>query len=175
MAMVLREGRVIAFGPREELFARVARSINPGSQAQFRQIGEPERPRGRGSAIVTTIEQNRTRSVHDEHHSPRWNELLGIQGEALIIELRTAKKAIDRARDRGRRESAVPRRGQGLGPEQTLRFSRPSEPLDRFDARSLRNPMRVERTGDPALSENATLGQSALSSTVHALLQIVKT
>ena len=29
MAMVLREGRVIAFGPREELFARVARSINP--------------------------------------------------------------------------------------------------------------------------------------------------
>jgi len=28
MAMVLREGRVAAFGPREELFARVARSIN---------------------------------------------------------------------------------------------------------------------------------------------------
>ena len=175
MAMVLREGRVIAFGPREELFARVARSINPGA-AKFnsgKSVNQNARAAAEG-AIVTTIEQNRTRSVHDEHHSPRWNELLGIQGEALIIELRTAKKAIDRARDRGRLESAVPGRGQGLGPEQTLRFSRPSEPLDRFDARSLRNPMRVERTGDPALSENATLGQSALSSTVHALLQIVK-
>jgi ATP-binding cassette, subfamily C, bacterial PrsD len=31
MAMVLREGRVVAFGPREELFARVARSINAGA------------------------------------------------------------------------------------------------------------------------------------------------
>jgi ABC-type protease/lipase transport system fused ATPase/permease subunit len=31
MAMVLREGRVIAFGPREELFARVAQSITAGA------------------------------------------------------------------------------------------------------------------------------------------------
>jgi ABC-type protease/lipase transport system fused ATPase/permease subunit len=31
MAMVLREGRVVAFGPREELFARVAQSINAGA------------------------------------------------------------------------------------------------------------------------------------------------
>lgn len=31
MAMVLREGRVVMFGPREELFARVARSTNAGT------------------------------------------------------------------------------------------------------------------------------------------------
>ena len=31
VAMVLREGRVVAFGPREELFARVARSVNAGA------------------------------------------------------------------------------------------------------------------------------------------------
>jgi len=31
MAMVLRDGRIVAFGPREELFARVAQSVNASS------------------------------------------------------------------------------------------------------------------------------------------------
>lgn len=32
MAMVLRDGRIVSFGPREELFARVARSVNAGAR-----------------------------------------------------------------------------------------------------------------------------------------------
>ena len=52
MAMVLREGRVAAFGPREELFARVARSINAGaaksnpgkSEYQNSRVAEGVRP-----------------------------------------------------------------------------------------------------------------------------------
>jgi ATP-binding cassette, subfamily C, bacterial PrsD len=36
VAMVLRGGRVVAFGPRDELFARVARSVNASTPAKFR-------------------------------------------------------------------------------------------------------------------------------------------
>jgi len=36
VAMVLREGRMVAFGPREELFARVARAANMKAPAQFK-------------------------------------------------------------------------------------------------------------------------------------------
>jgi hypothetical protein len=101
---------------------------------------------------VSTIEQTRMRGANDEHPSARWNELIGPQGETLIIELRTAKRAIDRVRHSGWRERVVSGRGQGVGPEQTLRFSRPSESLDRFDDRSLQNP--IDSAGDRVLLKN---------------------
>ncbi|MFZ3360699.1 MAG: type I secretion system permease/ATPase [Xanthobacteraceae bacterium] len=46
MAMVLREGRMIAFGPRDELFARVARSGSVHAPGKFNP-GEPEVHAGR--------------------------------------------------------------------------------------------------------------------------------
>jgi len=36
MAAVLRQGRMVAFGPRDELFARVARSVNANAPSPFR-------------------------------------------------------------------------------------------------------------------------------------------
>jgi HlyD family secretion protein len=123
---------------------------------------------------VRTIEQTRMRGANDQHRSARWNELLGPQGEALIVELRTAKRAIDRARHSSRRERAVSGRGQGVGPEQTLRFPRQSEPLDRFDTRSLQNPTRVASAGDRVLPETDSPIESALSSSIHVSLRVVK-
>jgi len=123
---------------------------------------------------VSTIGQTRTRGLDDEHYSAPWNKLIGPQGEALIVELRIAKKAIDRVRHNARRERAVRARGQGVSPEQTLRFPRPSEPLARFDARSLQNPTRVEGAGDHVVPETASLIEPALSSTIRISLRIVK-
>ena len=36
VAMVLRDGRMVAFGPREELFARVAQSVNSAGANKFK-------------------------------------------------------------------------------------------------------------------------------------------
>lgn len=123
---------------------------------------------------MSTIERTRTPGANDEHRSARWNDLIGPQGEALIIELKAAKQAIDAARHGSRRTRALPKVEQGVGPEQTIRFPRPSEPLHRFDLRSLLNPTRVEGAGDRVLREPDVPIESALSSAIQVSLRIVK-
>ncbi len=116
---------------------------------------------------MSTIEHSPARG--NQHYSAPRNDVFGPQGEALIVELKAAKQAIDAARHASRRP-----RGQGVGPEQTIRFPRPSEPLDRFDARSLLNPTRVEGAGGRVLDETDVPIESALPSTIHVSLQTVK-
>lgn len=123
---------------------------------------------------MSTIEYTRPRGANHGHHSVPRNDSFGPQGEALIVELQAAKQAIDAARHASRRPSASPGPGQAVGPEQTIRFPRPSEPLDHFDARSLLNPTRVESAGDRVSSEPEVPIESALSSTIQVLLRTVK-
>jgi PrtD family type I secretion system ABC transporter len=51
LTMVLREGRMVAFGPRDELFARVARAVNPGGSS--------------GSPAFTQAHGNNAQAVKD--------------------------------------------------------------------------------------------------------------
>lgn len=79
----------------------------------------------------------------DEPLSRRWRTSVGPQGEALIIELQAARKAISRGRHNGRREQSRPNRARPASPEQALQLPWSKERLDRFDQRSLQNPTLV--------------------------------
>jgi HlyD family secretion protein len=83
-----------------------------------------------------------------EHSSRHWRASVGPQGEALIIELQAARKAIDQGRRNSRPEPVRPDRARAASPEQTLRFPSSTERLDRFDPHALQNPTRVADIGD---------------------------
>ena len=123
---------------------------------------------------MSMIDHTRRRSGNAEHPSARWNASIGPQGEALIVELRAAKKAIDRVRHGSRRDRATPGRGQGVSPERSLRFASPPEPLDRFDARSLQNPTRVAGNSDRIAPESDRHAAATVPPPIRALLRIVK-
>ena len=76
----------------------------------------------------------------DNHAALRWNASVGPQGEALIIELRAAKKTIDRSRHNSRHHQALPGRTNCSSREHMLQFPKATERLDRFDLHSLQNP-----------------------------------
>jgi HlyD family secretion protein len=124
---------------------------------------------------MSALGHNRRDSAADDHPSSHWRASVGPQGEALIIELRTAKKAIDRSLHDGRRERAARSRGQGVTPEQTLRFPSPSERLDRFDVRLLQNPTRVAEIDVGAAAPSGALPEWPALSAIHGLLQTLKT
>ena len=115
----------------------------------------------------------RDRTIGD-HPSRQWQTSVGPQGEALIIELRTAKKAIDHDRNNGRRDRQPPRQARGASPEQTLRFPNPSVPLDRFDLHSLQNPTRLAAINDRVAPESEGLPKWDPPPAVRILLQTLK-
>jgi HlyD family secretion protein len=121
------------------------------------------------SAIDLTLSRD-----GNEHRSADWNELTGPQGDALIAELQTAKQAIDRIRRNKPGEQVARRRGQGVGPEQTIRFARPPDRPDRFDALSLQNPTHLEAIGHRLLSQYGSRIEATLSSAIRVSLRTVK-
>jgi len=123
---------------------------------------------------MSALGRNRRDNATDDHPSSRWRASVGPQGEALIIELRTAKKAIDRSRHNGRRERAARSRGPGVTPEQTLRFPNPSERLDRFDVRSLQNPTRVAEIDVGAAAPGGASPEWPALPVIRDLLQTLK-
>lgn len=113
----------------------------------------------------------RERTVGD-HQSLRWQTSVEPQGEALIIELRTAKKAIDQDRNNSERDRTSSRQGRGASPAQTLRFPSSSVPLDRFDLHSLQNPTRA--FDDRVAPESGALPKLNPPPAVRILLQTLK-
>jgi HlyD family secretion protein len=79
----------------------------------------------------------------DDNTARRAHAAVHPQGEALIIELRAARIAIENERQRQRQRQNSPKKKRDAGPAQKLRFPSPAERLDRFDFGSLQNPTRV--------------------------------
>jgi HlyD family secretion protein len=123
---------------------------------------------------MSALGRNRRNSATDDHPSSRWRASVGPQGEALIIELRTAKQAIDRSLHGNPRDRAARSRTRGVSPEQTLRFPSPSERIDRFDAHSLRNPTHVDETEVGATVQGGALPEWPALSVARVLLQTLK-
>jgi HlyD family secretion protein len=94
------------------------------------------------------------RNTNAEHgFSQGWRASAGPQGEALIIELQVAKKAIDRDRH-GRGERARSSRARPASPRQAAQVPGATERLDRFDLHSLQNPTRVAPIADRVAPED---------------------
>ncbi len=104
------------------------------------------------------------RSQHDRaartRPSPNQQPKLGLQGKALILELQSAKKAIDRNRRGAPREPAPARRRQSAGPEGVVhQFPRSQERLDHFDRNVLQQPIRATLTEQLAVSGSERLSK----------------
>ena len=123
---------------------------------------------------MNALGRNRRDSTTEDHPSSRWRASVGPQGKALIIELRAAKKAVDRSLHDSRRDSAARGRAPGVSPEQTLRFPSPSERLDRFDVHSLQNPTRVAEIDVGAAVPSRVLPEWPALSAICGLLKILK-
>jgi HlyD family secretion protein len=82
---------------------------------------------------------------------------LGLQGEALILELQSAKRALDRHRGGTLREPVPARRGRSATPDAAVtQFPRSRERADRFDQRVLQEPIPAKQTETSGVAD--TLG-----------------
>ena len=91
---------------------------------------------------MTTIEFTGAGHAADRRPSGRRNVTAGLQGEALIIELRSAKSTLDRRRRANLRKETPPRPPPSTSPELLLhQFPRLHERLDQFDRSLLQEPV----------------------------------
>jgi HlyD family secretion protein len=107
--------------------------------------------------------------------SPRRDPKLGLQGKALILELQTAKRAIDRNRRGNSREAAPARRVQTASPDGVVRqFPRSQERLDRFDHSILQEPIPAKLTEEVLVSESGESSTQKIFADVGKYLQILR-
>jgi len=94
---------------------------------------------------MSTMDHSMGYSPHD--HAARRRSAaghdvgVGLQGQALIVELQSAKKALNRHQGDALREPSPVRRRQGARPDGVIKqFPRLREQLDRFDHKVLHKP-----------------------------------
>lgn len=119
------------------------------------------------------------RSQHDRvasmHPSPRQHPKLGLQGKALILELQSAKRAIDLSRRGTSRESAPARRRQSASPEGVVhQFPRTQERLDQFDHKILQEPIRATPTEGPGVSRSEVFSNEKVFAEFARYFQILR-
>ena len=144
-AMVLRAGRMAYFGLRDELL-RSGRPIRQDYHRRQVQTGHNANAGGPHSgqrAVMTTIEFTDAGHAAERRPSGRRNVTAGLQGEALIIELRSAKSTLDRRRRANPpAKRTPPRPPRSTSPELLLhQFPRLHERLDQFDRSLLQEPL----------------------------------
>jgi membrane fusion protein, type I secretion system len=109
---------------------------------------------------MSVIDRNQHDRAASMRPSPRQHPKLGLQGKALILELQSAKRAIELNRRGTSRASAPARRRQSAGPEGVVhQFPRSPERLDRFDHNVLQNPIRATQTEQPGVSGSEVLSK----------------
>jgi HlyD family secretion protein len=131
-------------------------------------------------------------NVADRHASARRDATDGPQGEALILELRRARRILDRSQHGTSREAThgVPqeevqdissrriesRRPQSASPERLLRqVSGTSERLDRSDRDLLHDPIPITKTEERIRPERGRLHKQRLLVGIEVYLQTVRT
>ncbi len=91
---------------------------------------------------MTTIEFTNAGHAADRRPSGRRNVTAGLQGEALIIELRSTKSTLDRRRRANLRKETPPRPPESTSPKLLLhQFPRLHGRLDQFDRSLLQEPV----------------------------------
>ncbi len=94
----------------------------------------------------------------------RQSAKVGLQGEALILELQSVKRTLERSRLAASCQPASPRRRPGAKPEAIVRqFPRSSERLDRFDQNLLRQPVGAGRTSEEPAAAGQTVERPQVS------------
>lgn len=107
--------------------------------------------------------------------SLRQEPKLGLQGKALILELQSAKRAIDLNRRGNLRDPAPARRRQNASPEAVVqRFPRSGERLDRFDHNVLQEPIRATRTEELGVSGSELLRKQKVFAELKRYFQILR-
>lgn len=87
--------------------------------------------------------------------SAKHDSKLGLQGEALILELQSAKRALDRQRGGTLREPTPARRRQSASPDAEVRqFPRSRDRLDRSDQRVLHEPTPTKQTETSGVADS---------------------
>jgi len=120
------------------------------------------------------------RSQHDRspttRSSARHDSKLGLQGEALILELQSAKRAVDRNRRSTLREPVPARRAQGATPDAEVRqFPRSPQRIDRFDRRVLQEPMPARQAEKPAGSDFVKRHKRKVVARLGDFLRVLRT
>jgi HlyD family secretion protein len=130
-------------------------------------------------------------NVADRQASARRDAAAGPQGEALILELRRARRILDRSQHGTSREEThgllqekvqgifsariESRRPQSASPERLLRqVSGTSERLDRFDRDLLHDPIPVIKTEERIRPERDGLHKQRLLAGIEVYLQTVR-
>lgn len=128
-------------------------------------------------------------TMAESHASACRDATAGPQGEVLILELRRAKRILDRHRQSSLQEKAhssqkrayvispeksEARRTQSAGPDRVLRqFSSASERLDRFDSDLLNDRISITKTDDRML-ERSVLYNSRSLAAIRVYLQTLR-
>ena len=128
-------------------------------------------------------------TMAESHASACRDATAGPQGEVLILELRRAKRILDRHRQSSLQEKAhssqkrayvispeksEARRTQSAGPDRVLRqFSSASERLDRFDSDLLNDRISITKTDDRMLGRNALYNSRSLAA-IRVYLQTLR-
>lgn len=124
---------------------------------------------------MSATEHSQHDRTPDVRSSAKHDANLGLQGEALILELRNAKSTLDRKRRSTLREPAPARRRQSASPDAEVRqFPGSRERLDRFDPRVLQEPIRAKQAEKPQALGSAGLHKRQIYSNLGNFLRVLR-
>ena len=125
---------------------------------------------------MNTVEFTGPGHTADGPRSARRNVTAGLQGEALILELRTAKATLDRRRRESRRKETPPGPAPKTSPERMLhQFPRLRERLDQFDRSLLQEPVPPKQNDGELRSHNSAAEKTTSAAILRASLQGLRT
>jgi HlyD family secretion protein len=125
---------------------------------------------------MSVIDRNQHDRAARTRPSPNQQPKLGLQGKALILELQSAKRAIDLNRRGTSREPAPARRRQSASPEGVVhQFPRSPQRLDHFDHNVLQKPIRATPSEQPGVSTFEAPGKQKLFAAFDRYFHILRT
>jgi HlyD family secretion protein len=125
---------------------------------------------------MTTTEFTGAGHAADRRPSGRPNVTAGLQGEALIIELRSAKSTLDRRRRAKPRKETLPRPPRSTSPELLLhQFPRLHQRLDQFDRSLLQEPVPPKHNNSELHSGRVDAEKPISAAILRASLRALRT
>jgi membrane fusion protein, type I secretion system len=125
---------------------------------------------------MTTTEFTGAGHAADRRSSGRPNVTAGLQGEALIIELRSAKSTLDRRRRAKPRKETLPRPPRSTSPELLLhQFPRLHQRLDQFDRSLLQEPVPPKHNNSELHSGRVDAEKPISAAILRASLRALRT
>jgi HlyD family secretion protein len=124
---------------------------------------------------MSATEHSQHDRTPDVRASAKHDANLGLQGEALILELRNAKSVLDRKQHSTLREPAPARRRQsGSSDAEVRQFPGSRQRLDRFDPGVLQEPIRAKLAEKPEVLGSVGLHKRQIYSNLGNLLRVLR-